>query len=109
MRAKVRNTQRVGDLLVSVRFHQNATVEAAPLEDEIILLEPETSQFCTLNRTAAAIWTLVAEPATIEEIATGVCNQFAGAAEADVRRDVEETLQQMVALQFITRLDNGTV
>jgi len=93
---------------MSARFQQNAVVEAAPLEDEIILLEPESSQFCTLNRTAAAIWTLVAEPATVEEIAAGVCDQFDGATEADVRRDVEEALQQMVALQFITRLDNGS-
>ena len=44
----------------------------------------------------------------MEEIAAGVCDQFDGAAEADVRRDVEEALQQMVALQFITRLDNGS-
>jgi hypothetical protein len=93
---------------MSARFQQNAVVEAAPLEDEIILLEPESSQFCTLNRTAAAIWTLVAEPATVEEIAAGVCNQFEGATEADVRRDVEEALQQMVAQQFVTRLDNGS-
>jgi len=92
---------------VSDRFKQNADIEAALLEDEIILLEPETSQFCTLNRTAAVIWSLVAEPATVEEIAAGVCEQFAGAAEADVRRDVEETLQQMVTLQFVTRLENG--
>jgi len=93
---------------MSARFQQNAVVEAAPLEDEMILLEPDSSQFCTLNRTAAAIWTLVAEPATVEEIAAGVCDQFDGADEADVRRDVEEALQQMVALQFITRLENGS-
>jgi len=93
---------------MSARFQQNAVVEAAPLEDEMILLEPDSSQFCTLNRTAAAIWTLVAEPATVEEIAAGVCDQFDGADAADVRRDVEEALQQMVTLQFITRLENGS-
>jgi hypothetical protein len=86
---------------VSVRFQQDAAVEAAPLEDEIILLHPETNQFCILNRTASVIWSQVAQPATSEEIAAAVSTQFEGVTEADALRDVEETLRQMVDLRFI--------
>ena len=87
---------------MSVRFQQDASVEVAPLEDELILLHPETNQFCVLNRTASAIWAQVAQPATSEEIAAAVTSQFEGVTEADALRDVEETLRQMAELRFIT-------
>jgi hypothetical protein len=87
---------------LGVRFQRDAAVEAAPLEDEFILLHPETNQFCILNRTASVIWSLMAEPASSEEIAAAVSQQFEGVTEADALRDVEEALRQMAELRFIT-------
>lgn len=86
------------------RFQQNAAVEAAPLEDEVILLDPETNQFCILNRTASAIWSRAAQPATREEIAADLSAQFAGVTEADALRDVDDTLRQLIDLRLVTRV-----
>ncbi len=89
---------------MSDRFKQDAVVEAMPLEDEMILLHPETNQFCILNRTASAIWSQVAQPATTKEIAAAISAQFEGVAEADALQDVEEALRQLIELQLVTRV-----
>jgi len=85
------------------RYQQCPTVEAAPLEDGMILLDPETSQFSVLNQTAAAIWASLAQPATGEEIAAEIRARFAEV-DGGVVSDVEETLRQMVERRLITRV-----
>lgn len=85
------------------RYQQITTVEAAPLEDGVILLDPETNQFSVLNQTATAIWTRVAQPATPEEIATEIRARFAEVG-GGVMTDVEETLRQMVERKLIKQL-----
>jgi hypothetical protein len=89
---------------MGAQFLQSSAVEAAPLEDEAILFQTETSQFCILNRTSSIIWFRVAQPATAEEIAAEVRARFEGVTESDALRDVEEVLQQMIDLQLVTRV-----
>ena len=85
------------------RFQQIPTVEAAPLEDGMILLDPETNQFSVLNPTATAIWTRVAQPATSEEIAAEIRARFEEVG-GGVLADVEETLRQMVERKLIKQV-----
>ena len=85
------------------RYQQIPTVEAAPLEDGMILLDPETNQFSVLNPTATAIWTRVAQPATPEEIAAEIRERFEEVGGAVVA-DVEETLRQMVERKLIKQV-----
>ena len=85
------------------RYRQRPTVEAAPLEDGMILLDPETNQFSVLNQTASAIWVSVAQPATGEEIAAEIRERFAEV-DSGVLSHVEETLRQMVERGLITRV-----
>jgi len=88
---------------MSGRYQQRPTVEAAPLEDGMILLDPETNQFSVLNQTASAIWESVAQPATSEDIASEIRARFAEA-EGGVLSDVEETLRQMVERGLVTQV-----
>ena len=85
------------------RYQQCPTVEAAPLEDGMILLDPETSQFSVLNQTASAIWASVAKPATSEEIVAEIHARFEEVG-GGVLSDVEETLQQMMERKLIKRV-----
>jgi predicted TIM-barrel enzyme len=85
------------------RYQQIKTVEAAPLEDGMILLDPETSQFSVLNQTATVIWAKVAEPATSEEIAAELRLQFEEV-DGGVLTEVEDTLRQMVERQLIKQV-----
>ena len=85
------------------RYQQIPTVEAAPLEDGMILLDPETSQFSVLNPTASVIWTSVAQPATSEQIVAEIRARFAEVG-GGVELEVEDTLRQMVERRLITRI-----
>jgi hypothetical protein len=89
---------------MSVRYQQDAAVEAASLQDEVILFHPEINQFCILNHTASVIWSRLAQPATGEEIAAEISVRFAGVTEVDALHDVEEALRQMVDQRLITRV-----
>ena len=88
---------------MSDRYQQRPTVETATLEDGLILLDPDTSQFSVLNQTASAIWASTAQPATSEEIAKDLRERFANVG-GGVLADVEETLRQMVERGLITRV-----
>jgi hypothetical protein len=85
------------------RYQQCSTVEAAPLEDGMILLDPETNQFSVLNQTAAAIWARVAQPATSEEIVAELNARFEEVG-GGVLSDVEETLRQMVERRLVKQV-----
>jgi len=89
---------------MSDRYQQRAAIEAAPLEDGMILLDPETNEFSVLNQTASAVWARVAQPATSEEIATEIAAQFAEVTAAAARSDVEAALRQMVERKLITQV-----
>jgi hypothetical protein len=92
----------MGEERMSVRYKQNPAVEAASLQDETILLDPDTNQFCILNHTASVIWSKVAQVSTSGEIAAQISSQFDGVSAAEALRDVEETLSQMVDRRLIT-------
>ena len=85
------------------RYQQIPTVEAAPLEDGMILLDPETNEFSVLNQTATAIWATVAQPATSDEIVAEIQARFDEVA-GGVQSEVEDTLRQMVERRLIKQV-----
>jgi hypothetical protein len=85
---------------MNARYQQEPSVEAAPLEDGMILLDPATNQFSVLNQTAAAIWESVAQPATSAEIAAEIRNKFAEV-DGSLLSDVEQALRDMVGRGLI--------
>jgi len=88
---------------MGARFQQHAAVEAAPLEDEVILFHPDVNQFCVLNRASSVIWARLEQPATAEEVAAEVCARFE-VTEPVALRDVERALGQMVDFGVIARV-----
>ena len=88
---------------VNGRYQQIPTVEAAPLEDGMILLDPETSEFSVLNQTATVVWTSVAQPATSQEIVAELQARF-DEVDGGVLTEVEDTLRQLVERRLIKQL-----
>lgn len=69
-------------------------------EDELLVLDPRADQVHQLNRSAALIWRLHGEGASLEEIADRLASQFEVSAER-AKEDVEETLLRFRALSLI--------
>ena len=82
-------------------FQRNTSVEAAPLNEETILLDPATSKFFMLNHTSAFIWERLATPASAESIAGEICQSYDKVALADALKDVRAALDEMLAMGLI--------
>ena len=88
---------------VSIRYQQEPGVEAAPLDDGMILLDPATNQFSVLNPTATAIWASVARPASSAEIAAEIRDKFADV-DGSLLSDVEQALRELVGRRLIKQV-----
>jgi hypothetical protein len=79
-------------------FRQNATVETAPLQDEIILFNPQQNKFCMLNKSASFIWTKLKTPASAENLARELRDAFCGVTTEQALEDTKKTLDNFVSL-----------
>jgi len=86
---------------MEMTFEQNREVEAAPLNEEAILLDPTSSQFFMLNSTSAFIWDQLSSPATIDRIATAMVDSFADVTTETAIADVSSTLEELVSKNLV--------
>ena len=89
-------------------YARNVNVEEAPLQDETILLQPAAKTFCLLNRTAAFIWREMSSTYSSELIARKLKTAFEGVSADQAIKDVKSTLQNLVALGFVSALEADT-
>lgn len=87
---------------MTVTVSRNSAVDFAPMKNESVLFQPQTNQFCLLNVTATFLWGQLERPCTISEIAEKVCDHFDGVSLTDAIRDVEQTVNQLLSLNFLT-------
>jgi hypothetical protein len=86
---------------VGKTYSRSPGIEAAPLQEEVILFDPASNQFCVLNRTASYLWNQLATPSSTESLAAGLCKSFSGVALEDAHRDTDKALQEMLSLNFV--------
>lgn len=82
-------------------FERNQEVEAAPLNEEAILLDPSSSNFFMLNSTSAFVWDQLSSPATIDRIATAMVDTFADVTPETAIADVSSTLEEFVSKNLV--------
>ena len=77
-------------------YHQRAGVNATPLPGgDLVLLCLTTQRYYTLNGTGRAVWSRLAEPQTVEDLARGLTERYAvGAAAA--RSSTQRLLDDLV-------------
>jgi hypothetical protein len=92
---------------MGVSFRRGADIEAAPLQDEVILFHAPQNKFCVLNRTSSFIWSQLSEPATCEEIAVRMGASFSGVTLQEALTDVDAALKEMLSLGLIVSVETG--
>jgi hypothetical protein len=85
-------------------FQRHPKVEGAPLNDETILLDPDSAKFFMLNRTCAFIWERLSKPATAESLARELCMSFDNVTHDDALNDVRATLKEMLSLELVVTI-----
>lgn len=86
---------------MSIRYRRNSDIEGSPMLDEMILLNPTNKQFCVLNETSSVLWDRLADPCTVDELATELCKSFEGADLATATQDVERILDEFRRLELV--------
>lgn len=88
-----------------MRYQQNPAAEAAPLEQGLMILEPQNRKFCALNRTSTLLWAELREPASAEELAERIVDHFQGVTHSQALHDVETILTQMQSLGIVVPVE----
>jgi PqqD family protein of HPr-rel-A system len=88
---------------MSNRFQRNPSIEAAPLQQEVMLFNASTKKFCVLNASAALIWERLATPRTAEELASALCESFETSGRASIEGEVDAVLGQLERLELVSR------
>jgi len=86
---------------MEVTYRRSQGIESSAMKSESLLFDPETNKFCLLNETATFLWERLETPATVAELAEGLCGAFDGVESAEARRHVEELLQRLRGLALI--------
>ena len=88
---------------MSPRFVRNQSIEAAPLQQELMLFSAASKKFCVLNASAAHIWERLEQPRTEEELVASLCEQFNAANRGAVEEDVRGVLSQLKSLDLVSK------
>jgi hypothetical protein len=88
-------------MAISATFTRNERVESAPLENESILYNPDNKQFVKLNATTALIWDRLGDGASMDDIATFLCDHFAGVSPEQAIEDARGALDEMSRLGLV--------
>jgi hypothetical protein len=81
---------------------RNSLVDFAPMKNESVLFQPQTNQFCLLNATATFVWSQLDRPCTVTDLAQAVCDHFDDVSLPEAIRDVEQTLNELQSLSYLT-------
>jgi PqqD family protein of HPr-rel-A system len=86
----------------AMTFRRNPSIEAAPLQNELMLFNASTKKFCVLNSTAAQLWECLAEPRSTNELVSALRTQFKTNG-ATVEEDVAKVMQELEGLGLVVR------
>jgi hypothetical protein len=81
-------------------FTARTTIEPAPLDDGVILFNPDSTEFVLLNTSATHVWNQLSTSSTEDELADGLCSRFA----IDVtiaRDDARDVVRRLVELGLV--------
>jgi coenzyme PQQ synthesis protein D (PqqD) len=91
----------MGETLSPQLLRRNVAIEEAPLQEELMLFNPVSSQFFVLNRTMAFAWKKLDAKASVEDIAVGITEAFAGVSLETALADVQKAVDNLMALGLI--------
>ena len=70
-----------------------------------MVLEPQANKFCALNQTSSAIWARLKEPASAEELAQHLTEEFQGVTSNDALQDVNLIIAEMASLGILVSVE----
>lgn len=80
---------------------KNSQIEEAPLQNELMLFDPESSKFFVLNSTMAYLWRTADGAKSLSEIATDMSASFQDADPDVVRKDLITAADELLGMGLL--------
>ena len=84
-----------------MNLQRNIKIEAASLDQELLLFDPAVNKFYLMNATAAFLWEVLSTSCDEGVLTEAVCSKFSGISKDAALVDVRESLQNMLQLQLV--------
>ena len=82
-------------------YRRKPKIEEAPLQSDLMLFDPEKSQFFVLNPTMAFVWRHC-DGTSVDHLVESIRNEFSDADGNPVETEMREALSQLVELGLVT-------
>ena len=86
---------------MSDRYRRNEKIEESPLQRDLMLYDPEKSQFFVLNATMAYLWKHCDGGKTLDSILADMPANFAGVEPSRAAQDLRAALAELIALGLV--------
>ena len=83
-------------------YRRNPKIEESPLQGDLMLFDPDKSQFFILNPTMAYLWKNCDGAKTFHGIVEAVPAQFADTGAHPVATEMKSALDELIALGLVT-------
>lgn len=87
----------------TIRYIRKDKTISGRLLDEMVMMDPDQGKYFSLNQSATAIWEILAEALTIEQICRKIQNEYE-VNEEQCMVEVKDHLKEMERLGLILRL-----
>jgi hypothetical protein len=88
-------------------FARNGKIEEAPLQNELMLFDPQNSRFFVLNGTMAFIWRNCDGARSAGQIVDGLIQEFAGVEASAARVDVRTAFGELISAGLVVDTGSG--
>ena len=82
-------------------FTRNPRIEEAPLQGELMLFDPDRSQFFVLNRTMAFVWRRCDGGHTLSQMLGALHAEFEGVEPGAAEPELRQALGELVSLGLV--------
>jgi hypothetical protein len=83
------------------QLRRNPKIEEAPLQGELMLFNPATSQFFVLNRTMAYVWRNCQGEVAWDRLVEGLAAEFQGVEAQAAAQDLRPAVDELVGLGLV--------
>ena len=83
------------------RYRRNARIEESPLQRDLMLYDPEKSQFFVLNATMAYLWKHCDGSKNLDDIIAGMPSSFDGVDPSRASDEARAAIEELKALGLV--------
>ena len=78
-------------------YRRNPTVVFQPVEDRLMMMNPERAEFVTLTSTGADVWQALATPGSCDDVVDRLRPEYPDADPEQMRADIDVFLRKLEA------------